>query len=57
MVCKFYKGRLGIIEALNSPIRLLHQLYYMAIQKSLTDEGQEEIKAEAMAEAMTGGVG
>lgn len=52
MLTKFYKGRMGIIEALEQPIGLIHTLYYIAVKESATDEGKNRLQSEAAEEAL-----
>lgn len=54
MITKFYKGRLGIVEALGLPIRVITILYNLAVKELETDAGKDRLKAEALGEAMGG---
>ena len=52
MITKFYKGRLGLVEALEQPIGFIHLLYNLALKESMTDEGKNRMKAEAFEDVM-----
>lgn len=56
MVSKLYKGRITFDKLIELPLGTVHYLYYIMLQKTLTDEGRKELEGEAMAEAMTGGM-
>jgi hypothetical protein len=52
MVSQVFRPRVGIIELIDQPVRLVHYLYYLAMIKSTTDEGKKELEAIATAEAL-----
>jgi len=52
MIATYYKGRTSFAELMNMPLSYINALYRIAEERSKTKEGQEQMKSEAVQDAI-----